>query len=237
MDGIRKLARKARMKIRHHGWGRVACAALLKALGHNRWLNVLRCHCLEEVNPAFLQFPRRYVGGFLSPRALGEFSRDPEASISEEFVQYALTKGDKCYGFTHDGSLRAYGWYATTPTRISRDLMLHFSRDYIYMYKAFTHETHRGKRLFPFGVTRALRLYCAAGYKGMLLYVDANNLDSLKSCEHMGLRVFGTVYIAKVLGRYFICSTPGCSRFGLRVEDVSAAAQRSRAFGDSRVAR
>jgi len=237
MDGIRKLLCKARNRIRHHGLARALYAALLRALGHHRLLQVLRCHYVEKVNPHFLQCPPRYVGGFLSPRALDEFTRDAEASISGEFVGCALAKGDKCYGFTHEGALRAYGWYASSATRISRDLMLHFSRDYIYMYKAFTHETHRGKRLFPFGVTRALRLYCAAGYKGMLLYVDANNLDSLKSCAHMGLRVFGTVYIAKVLGRYFICSTPGCSRFGLRVEDVSAAAQRSRAFGDSRVAR
>ena len=58
----------------------------------------------------------------------------------------------------------------------------------------------------------------------MLLYVDANNLDSLKSCARMGFRVFGTVYIATVLGRQFVCLSPGCARFGMRIEDSSGAA-------------
>ena len=231
MDGIKKLLCKARKKIRHHGVVRAVYAGLLRALGHHRLLQVLRCHYVEKVNPHFLPCPPRYAGGFLSPRALDEFACDAEAALSDEFVRYAVAKGDKCYGFTHEGALRAYGWYASTPTRISKDLRLHFSRDYIYMYKAFTHESHRGRRLFPFGVTRALRHYRAAGYKGMLLYVDANNLASLKSCARMGFRVFGTVYVAKVFGRYLVYSTPGCAGFGIRVEDVSEAPQRSRTFG------
>ena len=178
---------------------------------------------MEEVNPAFLGFPRDYAGAFLTPRALGEFARDREAGISEEFLQYSWSKGDKCYGFTHNGALRAYGWYATTPTRVSPGLRVHFSRDYIYMYRGFTNASHRGKRLFPCGMTRALRHYRAAGYKGMLLYVDARNLDSLKSCARMGLRVFGSVYVATVFGRHFIYASPGCARFGFRIEDASDA--------------
>ena len=152
MDGIARLIGKVRRTLRHHGVAGTGYVVLLKLLGHQRWFNVLRCHHLEEVNPAFLQAPPRYVGRFLSVRALTEFTRDPEASISDEFAGYALVKGDKCYGFLAEGSLRAYGWYAATPTRVSPDLTLHFSRDYIYMYKAFTHESHRGQRLFPLGV-------------------------------------------------------------------------------------
>jgi hypothetical protein len=231
MDGIKNLLRKARRKVRHHGLRKVVYAALLKALGHQRWLSVLRCHYLEDINPTFLQPPCRYAGAFLSPRELAGFAGDPEASVSEEFLGYALSKGDKCYGFVDEGALRAYGWYASTPTRMSREFRLHFSRDYIYMYKAFTHESHRGRRLFPFGVTRALKHYRAAGYRGMVLYVDANNLDSLKSCARMGFRVFGTLYVAKLFGRYLIVATPGCARFGFRVEDVSAPAQKSRVLG------
>lgn|SRR5262245_42991438 len=231
MDGIAARVAKARTKVGYHGFARTLYAALLRALGHGRWLRVLRCHYVEQVDPAFLRLPPRYVGEFLSPYALAEFAQDPEASLPEEFVSYALAKGDKCYGVTHNGLLRAYGWYATTPTRVSADLRLHFHRDYIYMYKGFTHESHRGNGLYPSGITRALRHYRAAGYEGMVLYVEAHNLDSLKSCARLGLRVFGSVYVAKVLGRYFIFSTPGCARFGFRVEDVSAAPRRSRSFG------
>jgi hypothetical protein len=221
MHGIERLVRNARKKLGHHGLRKTFYFALLKALGYHRWLSVLRGHYVEEVDPAFLRHAGRGVGGFLTPQAIGRFTRDPETGITDEFLRYALSKGDKCYAFTDGGSLSAYGWYATTPTRVSPDLRLHFSRDYIYMYRGFTRESHRGRRLFPTGMTRALRHYRAAGYKGMVLYVEANNLDSLKSCARTGLRVFGTVYVAKLFGRYFVYSTPECARFGFRIEDVS----------------
>lgn len=223
MGRIGRFVRSARTTVRRHGWRNALSAGVLKALRHQRWLKVLRAHCVEEAQGDFLQLPPGYTGGFVAPRALAEFSRDEEAGISEEFVQYASGKGDKCYGVTYNGKLRAYGWYATNPTRVSADLRLHFGRDYVYMYKGFTHEQHRGKRLFPTGMSRALRLYRSAGYKGMLLYVDAYNLDSLKSCARMGFRSFGSIYVARVLGRYFVFETPGCARFGLRIEATSSA--------------
>jgi hypothetical protein len=55
----------------------------------------------------------------------------------------------------------------------------------------------------------------------MLLYVDATNLDSLKSCARMGWRVFGTAYVVKLFGRSFVCCSPGCARYGFRLEDAS----------------
>jgi hypothetical protein len=77
----------------------------------------------------------------------------------------------------------------------------------------------------------ALKHYRAAGYKGMLLYVDANNLSSLKSCAHMGFRVFGTVCIATILGRQLVFVSPGCARFGLRIEESSGEPRMSRTLG------
>lgn len=221
MDSIGQVVRKVRKKIRHYGLGNALYVGLLKALGYHRWLNILRAHYVEEAEPAFVQVPPGYAGGFLSPRALATLSHDPAAGISAEAIRYAFGKGDRCYGFQHRGSLRAFGWYATTATRVTSDLRVHFKRDYVYMYRGFTHTSHRGKRLFPIGVTRALRHYRAIGYKGMVLYVEADNLDSLRSCARMGLRLFGTVYIARLFGRCFIYASPGCSRFGFRIEEVS----------------
>ena len=231
MDGIERLIRKARRKVLYHGLRNAAWLVVLKALGCDRWLSVLRGHFIEEVDPAFLQDPEGYAGGFIGERALDAFAGDPETALSAEFVRYALAKGDKCFAFVHHGSLRAYGWYATTPTRVSPDLRIHVARGYVYMYRGFTHASHRGRRLFPTGMTRALRHFRSVGYKGMLLYVDANNLDSLKSCARMGFRAFGTVFIATILGRQLVCASPGCARFGMRIEDTSGEAQISRTFG------
>jgi len=222
MESLHDLLHRAKRKIRRHGVLKTACAALLKFLGQRDWFNVLQLHYADEVNPALLEFPHGYSGRFLAPRDLTELARDP-ATIPVEAVNYALAKGDKCFGFVRDGALRAYSWYASNPTRVSPYLQVRFSPNYIYMYRGFTDDADRGKRLFAIGITRALKHYLAAGYRGMLLYVDAHNLESLKSCARMGFRLVGCVYIAKLLGRYFIYTTPDCSRFGVRVEDVSDA--------------
>ncbi len=197
---------------------------MLQTLGRG-WFQVLRGHYVDEINPAYLDIPAPYAAAFHPPRALEEFARDPHTGFSEQFVRQALAQGHKCYGFAHDGALRAYGWYATNPTPVSPELQLHFSRGYVYLYKAFTHEAHRGRRLYPRGMTRALRHYRSIGYKGMLAYVDATNLNSLKSCARTGFRVFGSIYVVKLFGRHFSWSSPGCGRFGFRVEPASADAR------------
>jgi len=229
MDSIGQLNRKVRRKVVYHGIRNTAWLALLKGLGCDRWVSVLRAHFIEEVDPAFLQDPEGHAGSFVGKQALEAFVRDPESALSTEFVRYALAKGDKCFGFVHDGALRAYGWYATTATRVSPDLRIDFARGYVYMYHGFTHASHRGRRLFPTGMTRALRHFRSVGYKGMLLYVDATNLDSLKSCARMGWRVFGTAYVVKLFGRNVVYCSPGCRRYGFRLEDVSEAAPTARA--------
>lgn len=222
MYRIAHLVNAALRKVRRHGVCGVLYVGLLYALGYGRWFKLLRLHYIEQVNPAFVDVPAPYAATFFTKGALAEFARDPRGGFSEPFLHYALAKGDKCYGFTHDGALSAYGWYATTPTRVSPELTLHFGRDYIYMYKGFTHERHRGKRLYPIGMTRALRHYRAVGYTGMLNYVEATNLDSLKACARAGFQVFGSIWVVKLLGRYFTYSTPGCARFGFRIGAVSA---------------
>ena len=224
MTSVERLVRKIRRKVVYHGVRNAVWLALLKGLGCDRWVSVLRCHSIEDVEPAFLQDPEGYAGGFVGKQALEALIRDPESALSAEFVQYALDKGDKCFGFARDRALRAYGWYATSATRVSPDLTIDFARGYVYMYHGFTHASHRGRRLFPTGMTRALRHFRSVGYKGMLLYVDATNLDSLKSCACMGWRVFGTVYVVKLFGRNFIYATPGCARYGFRLEDASETA-------------
>jgi hypothetical protein len=233
MQTIRDLVSEANRRIRRHGVRKAVCAAVLKCLDHYARFNVLQVLYADEVNPSLLECPSDYSGGFLPPRVLDELARDP--AVPAESIRYSLAKGDKCFGFIRDGALRAYSWYAATPTRVSPELRVHFSANYIYMYRAATREADRGRRLFAIGVTRALKHYLAAGYRGMLVYVDAHKLESLKSCARMGFRRCGTIYIAKFLGRHFIWHTAGCAHFRFRIEreDVSGSkpiADRVRGF-------
>src|SRR5213594_2643078 len=89
-----------------------------------------------------------------------------------DFLDDALPKGDECYGFVHGGELAAYGWYARSATSADPGLVLHFAPGYVYIYKGFTHDLHRGKRLHAIGMTRALQHYRSRGLKGMVSYVE-----------------------------------------------------------------
>lgn len=218
MGRIDRVVRNARTNARRHGWWKAAYATLLRALGHQRWFFILRGHVLEEVDATLLRTTSACTGGFVARQQLGIFASHPAMGMSDAFLREALAKNDKCYAFTDQGAMIAYGWYATTPTRALPAFMLHFSQDYIYMYKGFTRESLRGNRLFPLGMMRALQHYRCAGYRGLLLYVDADNLNSLKSCARMGFRTFGFIVVARILGRYFVFESPGCRRFGFRLE-------------------
>ena len=221
MDTLHDLLLRAKRKFRRHGVLKTACAALLKFVGRRDWFNVLQLHYADEVDPSLLECPRGYSGRFVAPRELVELARQPGARISVEAMGYALAKGDKCFGLIRDGDLRAYSWYASNPTRVSPYLQVRFSPNYIYMYRGYTHDADRGKRLFAIGITHALKHYLAAGYRGMLLYVDTHNLSSLKSCARMGFRLGGLIFIARICGRYFIWTTPGCAQFGVCIEVVA----------------
>lgn len=206
-------------KVRRHGIAKVIFSSLLKRLDSRLRFKVLRCHHLALGVADFLAVPPGYAAAFVADSAVRKSMRDGRFEASEQFVGEALAKGDKCYGLSQDDALSAYSWYATTPTRALPGLRVHFSRDYVYMYKAFTHEPHRGRRLYAVGVTRALRHYRSIGYKGVLAYVDASNLDSLKSCARMGFKPFGSIYVLEAFGRYHVYASPGCARFGLYVAD------------------
>src|SRR5438270_477131 len=70
-----------------------------------------------------------------------------------------------------------------------------------------------------FGLRSTVREFAwrARGYRGMLAYVEANNLSSLKSVYRLGYVTFGRVFILRILRRHLIFNSPGCKAFGFRV--------------------
>jgi hypothetical protein len=132
-------------------------------------------------------------------------------------VGEALGRGDACYGILDGECVASYGWYSHEPTKISHDLWLHFDRAYVYRYKGLTLEPYRGRRFHAITMARTLEAWHARGYRGMVAYVEANNLSSLKSVYRLGYVTFGRVFILTILGRHFIFNSPGCKAFGFRV--------------------
>ena len=207
--------------IKHYGFLRTFEDMALRLLNHVVFFKVLKCVKIDRVNPEFLKSDENFRGLFLPVEQLRELSLDPESEIPQTFLEEALEKGDECYGFFDGDKLASYGWYSNKPTESAwPDLMIHFSNQYIYMYKGLTHSKYRGQRLHAIGMTQALEAYLERGYKGIVSYVEWNNFASLKSCYRMGYKDFGTIYAIRLFSHYFLRSDAGCDRYGFRLERV-----------------
>ena len=221
------MVQKIRRKLGRHGFWKTARQLVLRLLRNTLDLRVLRALHLEQPDPAFLACDSRYSSGFKPTRTLRRFALARGSELSPAFLREALRKGDACYAVCEGSTLVSSGWYSTQPTAIhSGDLVLHFPPGYVYMYKGLTRESYRGQRLYEVGVTRALQHYLAQGARGFVSYVDAANLDSLKACERMGYRMFGSICVLSFFGRHFVFSSRGCRAFGLRLEVLGERAAR-----------
>jgi hypothetical protein len=193
----------------------------IRAANRVAFFKVIKGIRIDTVDPAFLDCDQKYRGTFLDERMLRHFADDPKNELRHDFLDEALAKGDECYGFLAGAALAAYGWYSSKPTDVDfLGLRLRFSDQYVYMYKGFTATDHRGQRLHAIGMTRALEVYLARGYRGIVSCVEWNNFASLKSCYRMGYHPFGNIAIAGRGKHYVLRHDNGCRDYGFRLEPM-----------------
>jgi hypothetical protein len=213
-----------RREVEHFGIADTLRSTTLRLMNRACAFRVLKALAIEQADPKFTKLDARYEHGFVDADTLRRLARDPVYDLPPALLDAALAKGDRCYAILEGDTLASFGWYSTKPTAISEDLELRFDdRWYVYMYKGFTHHAHRGKRLHAIGMTLALRRLRAEGFTGIVSYVDATNLSSLRSCYRMGYRDIGTICLAKVGARTLVGTSGGCARYGVAVEPIGAA--------------
>jgi len=191
-----------------------------RTIHHVVSFRVLRGIYLGAAGARFTECPPGFTSDFLDSETLQRVSLDRRYDLPPEFVDEALGRGDACYGILDGARVASYGWYTHAPTKINDDLWLHFDQKYVYRYKGLTLEPYRGRRFHAITMARTLDAWRARGYRGMVAYVEANNLSSLKSVYRLGYVTFGRVFILRVLGRHIIFNSPGCKAFGFRVVAV-----------------
>lgn len=173
---------------------------------------------VADVSPAFFD-PGPLAPRFATPDELHRAAALPEwqEGMARGLVNTALAKGDECVGCFDGDRLVSVGWYARTPTTISDTMTLHFDPSWVYMHRGYTLPAYRGRRLHAIAMTWALGTYTRRGARGLISYVDFNNLASLRSVERMGYRIFGDVILFALGPREVAVSTPGCRPYGFRV--------------------
>lgn len=177
---------------------------------------------LESIDATFLEDPRRKQVRELSPDDLRPYVGKAEhLTLGEEGIEQAKARNDRCFAIFDGTVLTSFGWYSTKPTELielGHGLVLHFDPHYAYMYNGFTHPKYRGQRLHAIGMAAACAQFAKEGQKGLVSYVEASNFSSLKSCFRMGYESFGHVAVLKVGSRYLCQETPGCKKYGFRVQ-------------------
>ncbi len=205
----------------YEDWRRHGARCALHGLALRAIKRVVPYHAVYGVQIRVSQLARSdylsadlpYATRFLDQHELlGLPNREP--TLGTKFVHEALARGDRCYAILDRDRIAAYGWYSTRPTAAGADLHLHFDPAFVYMYKGFTHPDYRGQRLHGIGMARALRAVTDEGSRGIVSYVETDNVRSLRSCFRMGYRRFG---IVRVLGRgeqAWIHASAGCAEYG-----------------------
>jgi hypothetical protein len=200
---------------------------------------IFKCVYIDVPDPTYSTLSGRYRAEFLDEATVWRYSRHPDYDLNEESVRRAVAAKDECFAILDGDTLAAYGWYSrSSPFHVSDTLKLHFDPQWAYMYRGFTHAAYRGQRLHAIGMTMALEALRARGAKGLLSVVEGWNEASLKSCYRMGYRDFGTICelrLGRLLGmrhpksrllqRHLVLRTPGCDRFGFRLEALAPRAR------------
>jgi hypothetical protein len=218
-------------RVERHGWWNTLGWAALRLAGAVFGLRVLRGLAVETPDLTWRAAADGYAHGFALPRAVRRFAADAANDLSPFFVADAMARGDRCYAICKDGAPVSTSWYSTRPTRVGiGDLVLYFAPRYVYVYKAFTQASHRGRALYAAGVSHAFGHYAPKGARGFVSCAEATNTESLKALERMGYRVFGSIFVVSLFGRHFTFATRGCDAFQFGLENRPARRNRPQRF-------
>src|SRR5947207_1514805 len=167
--------------------------------------------CISVVVPGFLELPTGMTADFLDRETLRRMTAEAKYDLTAEFLDDALAKGGEGYAIVDGAEPAAYGWYAHSATRMSDGMLVQFDPAYVYMYKGLTLDAYRGRRLHAIGMTRALAAYRAQGFKGLVSYIESDNLNSLKSAYRIGYVDFGRVFIIRMWDRLVAAPDDGAA--------------------------
>jgi hypothetical protein len=212
-----------RDSVQRHGLGATIHHAVYRAASHLAEVAVWDAIVItrDMLEEGFLQRGDRVRGRMVEAAAMRPYVADAENQLTDAFIDEATARGDRCYVLFDGDDIASYGWYSTGPVRLTEVRgapVLHYDPSYAYMYHTFTRPEHRGRRLNNRCIAAALDDWTRAGFSGLVAYIVSSNHASLKSCKRMGFQIFGHVLLLTVGVHQLWSVTPGCKKYGFRVE-------------------
>ena len=218
-SGLRKL---------HRDWQRFGASGAVLGLADELLGRVSRAHILVMRvydAPAFdgkeLENDSRYTIRLVSRTELLA-ATPPELkclTLSREFVEHAMNKGDVCMGIFDGAELVSYQWYACTATEMFDGITIDVGAPFLYAYNAFTAPAHRGLRLHSLGLLYAGITLAVPQRKQMVSYINSDNTASRLSGTRLPMRE-GALLLWPRRGGLWILQTHFCRSLNLRLRAV-----------------
>jgi hypothetical protein len=220
---IKSVVDAVQLNLKHFGLMRTVYDVLIRGLSHFLFFKILKVIRLPEVSGTY-HLPEKYDYKEISPEQFQAIALNREYEIPHRLVQEMSQRGNICYGIFDNGVLANYVLMYSSSARITEDLIVCFDSSYGYLCNTFTHPQFRGEHLSSIGVALASNQFFGRGFQELLAYVESHNFSSLKSLYRIGWRDVDTIYVVRLLGRYFIRTGSACRRYGFRVEVIPEAA-------------
>ncbi|UCG30476.1 MAG: GNAT family N-acetyltransferase [candidate division WOR-3 bacterium] len=110
-------------------------------------------------------------------------------------------RGDKIFAAYHQGIPVAYLFTTTRECRVGEiDDWLEVKPNEVYLYDAYTRPSFRGKRIYPFLITKVAEYYRNEAFDYAMIFSTENNASSNKGIERCGFNIYETVYYRNFLG-------------------------------------
>lgn len=124
----------------------------------------------------------------LGPSEIELARQDPVLDLPADFVS-----SDRCFGIVRQGYVVSYVWLADAgPTPVLPGAAVVFPNGSLYVYKAFTHPQHRGRRLLSDCLAAVDSV--AASHQLRTL-IEPHNRSSLRGFRREGFKAHGLLVI------------------------------------------
>lgn len=133
-------------------------------------------------------------------------ARESVYELSPRFLQGIASRDDLCVGAFAGDKLASYCFFAAEPTAIDSHLQFHFPLRWIYVYKALTLASWRGRRLQQQVFLRALPavdrwLHASHPPPGFVTLVATDNAASMSAFARLGFKPFESFAVLRIRSR------------------------------------